>query len=622
VRGIAGLVLVCAACAEGALAPDAALDAPSPRPDAPLHPDAPPPDAPDPMPGFFVDDSADDFAGGSLDAAVIEPWGAIAPAAFYTGGLRLRASDTGVFSNATTATWAQVAAMPLTAAVVPGRTLWTGWGAGTPAGVGLTDGNDFTLVYDGEILLEAGTWTFHVLADDHAFLEIAPLGTAAFQRVASANWPSEATGTFVAAAAGWHPVRLAYVERSGEAQLRVEMSGPLVPVRAPVSRHRLRFAAGDLAGLLVAGFAGSRLLGEHAASVDAQAPAARDWGTGRPADLGLTSNDHFSVRWSGQLRIDVAGDYAFRYVSDDGQRLWIDGVRVLDHWDDTVHDETTAAIPLAPGWHDLVVDHSEATGAAQARLGVAAGPDLVGDALPVERLRPIETRRARYETGVDRTSYPIPDRGRAEARIRIDAPPGAKVAGVDVGWTFEHTYHGDLEIRLVAPDGSVVVLRDHEGGAAAGTVTQRLHTAALDEAGASGVWILQVDDTISLDTGWLRAFQLTVHHRAGQPPIPATATFTSAGKDLGAAVTAYHALSWQARLAPGTAVRLRARSADAEAELADEPWSTPLVDPGGGPPPVPARRWFQYRIELSSDGDGSAIVDWVRLDYQTEEDTP
>jgi subtilisin-like proprotein convertase family protein len=621
-RRLRGLTCTClwaiagaGACAQAETSPDSApIDSPPPV-DAAV--DAVPIDANESS-GFFEDTTPADFGSGALTDVVVEAWGAIAPRAYYTGGLRVRGNDTATFTNAATATWAGVEAGIFTSAAAPGRSIAVDWTTATPAGVGLTAGDDFTLGYDGEIYLEGGTWTFHVLADDHAFLELAPIGSTGFTRVASANVGAEATGTFVASADGWYPVRLGYCERTGSAALRVEMRGPTIATRAPVPRHRLRFAASGMDGLAVAAFDDSRMLGDTQTTIDRAMPAARNYGTAAPADLGITAADDFSVRWTGQLRIDVGGDYVFRYVTDDGQRLWIDGALVQDFFDATPHDTMTSPIALDPGWHDLVVDLSESVATAQATLSVVSGPDLVGASLPAARLRPVEARSERHDSGVDRTDRAIPDAGQVDSIIAIDAPPGAKTHGIDVSWTFDHGYRGDLELILIAPDGSQTVVRDHVGGAATGTVTERVHVTALDETTASGVWRLRARDTVSLDTGTLRDFQLTVHHRAGRPPIAPTASFVSTVKDLGDMVTAYTSFSWQARMGAGTTIKVYVRSGDTLDAALAAPWSTPLVDPAGGSPPVVARRYFQYRIDFESDGDGTAMVDSVRLDTRRE----
>lgn len=55
-----------------------------------------------------------------------------------------------------------------------------------------------------------------------------------------------------------------------------------------------------------------------------------DWGDGSP--VGGAGRDDFSVRWSGQVEAPVSGEYVFSTVSDDGVRLWVNGVLVIDNW--------------------------------------------------------------------------------------------------------------------------------------------------------------------------------------------------------------------------------------------------------------------------------------------------
>lgn len=44
-------------------------------------------------------------------------------------------------------------------------------------------------------------------------------------------------------------------------------------------------------------------------------------------------DDGFSIRWSGQLLPPVSGRYRLEAAADDGMRLYLDGKRLLDHWD-------------------------------------------------------------------------------------------------------------------------------------------------------------------------------------------------------------------------------------------------------------------------------------------------
>jgi subtilisin-like proprotein convertase family protein len=621
------LILLGAGCATGTSVPDAAgsADATGGNPDASAGPPdarvidaAPPFDGESAGPGFFLDNEAADFEGleNTFEYSTIEQWGAVAPAGYYTGGLRVRAADADTFTNPASTQWSDILGFAYTGIETVARTLNASWSAAPPQGAGLSDREYLTLTLEGEIYLDDGSWTFYLLADDHAFFEIAEPGTTSFTRLISASLPSEESGAYVALAAGWHPIRIAVSNLQTGSSLRLQALEPGNVVQTNISRHRLRFRADGIDGLYMAAFDDSHLLGLHEVTIDDTDPSFQDWADGAPAGLGLSNADTFSLRWAGQLRIELDGDYAFRYISDDGQRVWLDGGLILDDWDETSHDNLTAPIALVPGWHDLVIDYSETSGAARARFSVETGPDLVGGALPVERLRPVVTRRERYETGVDSTNYAIPDNGMVEASVVLDTPLGAKAAGIDVSWTFDHSYHTDLEIRLIAPDGSSALLRDDESGS--GTVTQRLFIHDLDDATANGLWRLRVEDTVSLDTGTLEDFEVTVHHRTGASPIPTSAAFESGVKDLGSMVTRLDSLSWGARVPAGAAVQLRVRSGDTEDGLLAAAWSTPLLDGSGGPPSVQPHRFFQYRIEFTSDGDSAPIVDWVRLDYSTE----
>lgn len=63
-----------------------------------------------------------------------------------------------------------------------------------------------------------------------------------------------------------------------------------------------------------------------------------DWVGGTPGVAGINA-DQFSVRWEGLLRTTQAGNYRFQTASDDGVRLWVNGVLVINNWTD--HSNTT-----------------------------------------------------------------------------------------------------------------------------------------------------------------------------------------------------------------------------------------------------------------------------------------
>ena len=80
------------------------------------------------------------------------------------------------------------------------------------------------------------------------------------------------------------------------------------------------FATPDMSGPATAAAVGS----------SCQTSIAFDWGQGAPPEL-PGQNDHFSVRWMGEVAIDP-GSYAFISHSDDGTRVYVEGTLVLDRW--------------------------------------------------------------------------------------------------------------------------------------------------------------------------------------------------------------------------------------------------------------------------------------------------
>ncbi|MDP2727076.1 MAG: PA14 domain-containing protein, partial [Dehalococcoidia bacterium] len=92
-----------------------------------------------------------------------------------------------------------------------------------------------------------------------------------------------------------------------------------------------------------------------------------DWGDGSPDPVIQT--DGFSVRWTRVLNLP-AGDYNFFTYSDDGVRLWVDGVPVIDEWHDQEGRQYVSARPLAAGDHTIRMEYYDRVSRAAARLGI------------------------------------------------------------------------------------------------------------------------------------------------------------------------------------------------------------------------------------------------------------
>jgi hypothetical protein len=90
-----------------------------------------------------------------------------------------------------------------------------------------------------------------------------------------------------------------------------------------------------------------------------------DWGTGSPGP-GVNA-DNFTLR---ATRMDTfeAGDYVFRLTTDDGMRVKVDGVTIIDQWRPQPATTYTATRKLSAGSHTVVVQYYEAAEDAVAQV--------------------------------------------------------------------------------------------------------------------------------------------------------------------------------------------------------------------------------------------------------------
>ena len=95
-----------------------------------------------------------------------------------------------------------------------------------------------------------------------------------------------------------------------------------------------------------------------------------DYGAGGPTGLPA---DNFSVRWTGRFSF-TAGTYTFTARADDGVRLFVDGVLIIDQWHDGAATTYTATRTLTAGDHEAKVEYYERFGAALIQASWAAAP--------------------------------------------------------------------------------------------------------------------------------------------------------------------------------------------------------------------------------------------------------
>jgi hypothetical protein len=115
-------------------------------------------------------------------------------------------------------------------------------------------------------------------------------------------------------------------------------------------------------------------------------------------------HDNFSVRWTGQLEPTVSGMYTFTTRTDDGVRLYLDDVLVLENWTAVGANGVSAMKTLvANRRYAIRMEYRESTGAAAARLSWTP-PGQPTQVIPKEVLIPAP----RYQAALNPGCKPTP----------------------------------------------------------------------------------------------------------------------------------------------------------------------------------------------------------------------
>ena len=113
-----------------------------------------------------------------------------------------------------------------------------------------------------------------------------------------------------------------------------------------------------------------------------------DWGSGSPGP-GVPKNN-FSVRWSGHVEAPASGSYRFQTVSDEGIRVWVNEVQLINNWSrHTSATDTSGSINLIAGVrYAVIVEYFDASSTAVARLRWLTPGNTGYVAVPADRLFP------------------------------------------------------------------------------------------------------------------------------------------------------------------------------------------------------------------------------------------
>ncbi len=235
--------------------------------------------------------------------------------------------------------------------------------------------------------------------------------------------------------------------------------------------------------------------------------------------------NYFAAKYEGQLIVETGGAYTLSLASDDGSRLYIDGVPVIDN--DGLHGTRTRTVTLDldPGSHNIEVRYFENTGSQTLQLSWR-GPDTGG----VNEVISGESYRLPGFSDQDRLGLTENTPGDVAAILSITDPDGDAVSHAVSDDRFELVDNAN-GLALKLKDGVFV---DHEAESAI-TVT----VTATDERGesASEVFTIAVADRNDAPTDILLSGDVVNENDAGAVVGTLTAVDQDAGDTHGFAVS-------------------------------------------------------------------------------------
>lgn len=228
------------------------------------------------------------------------------------------------------------------------------WGSGSPAPNIPND--NFSARFEREMGFTPGNYRISATMDDGARVWVN-------NELVIDSWTVGSLRTLTAdrTLSGNTPIRVEYFENSGDAALVLSIApATFVPTPTPapsVTELTPQYNQWAAAYWNNPNISGSPVLARY--EPRSATPLDYNWGAGSPAPQ--VPADNFSARWQGYFDFS-AGDHIFSASSDDGVRVRIDGITIIDAWTDGGKNVQNRFNQIGAGQHLITVEYYERYG--------------------------------------------------------------------------------------------------------------------------------------------------------------------------------------------------------------------------------------------------------------------
>lgn len=274
--------------------------------------------------------------------------------------------------------------------------------------------------------------------------------------------------------AGYHSITVGYIQQGGSATLNVNYSGPGITKQAIPSSLLYRKYDSGLLPAIGLGTTTNGVEYDYYESKAGYSTVPADFkvlvpvksGTSNNFDISLANRSQvFSFNFKSYIKVPVDGYYTFYTSSDDGSKLFIDGILVANN--DGLHGvvEKSGVIGLEAGYHEISVGYIQQGGTATLNVSYS-GPGILKQAVPAnvlfiafntlkltgdKNMSTLPLRKNSVEVATGETSNAALD------RIEVKAYPNPFVNSITISVSGNK---GSLKISLIDAMGRILYSKE------------------------------------------------------------------------------------------------------------------------------------------------------------------